>query len=56
MEQIHATIEAARDHRGALMNDCLRRAWTALTQVAHEAHARNSSPRTASNSVANGPR
>ena len=53
MEQIQATIDSARDYRGALMADVLRRAWAALTHVGHAASeaGRNHSARAASNTV-----
>jgi hypothetical protein len=61
MEQIHETIDSARDYRGALMAGCLKRLWTALTHAApantndrHE--ARNSLPRPASKTVSTGHR
>jgi hypothetical protein len=52
MEQIYETIDSARDYRGALMADYLRRAWAALTHGAsNHGIERNSLPRPASNSV-----
>jgi hypothetical protein len=59
MEQIHDTIDSARDYRGAILADALRRAWAALTHIATSAHAdheRNSLPRPASNTVSTGQR
>ena len=52
MEQIQETIDSARDYRGALMADYLRRAWAALTQGAScHASERNHLSRAASNTV-----
>jgi hypothetical protein len=59
MEQVHETIDSARDYRGALMADCLKRVWAALTHVATgapDAESRNHLSRSASNTVSPGHR
>ena len=59
MEQVHDTIDSARDYRGALMADCFKRVWAALTHAlgnAPDAEQRNHLGRAASNTVSPGHR
>ena len=59
MDQIHETIDSARDYRGALMADALRRVWNHVSHAVAQLHgndARNDLPRAASNSVSPGHR
>ena len=59
MEQVHETIDSARDYRGALMADYLKRVWAALTHAvagSPDADGRNHLARPASNSVSPGHR
>jgi hypothetical protein len=59
MEQVHETIDSARDYRGALVADYLKRVWATLTRAlagTPDAERRNHLARPASNTVSPGHR
>jgi hypothetical protein len=59
MEQVHETIDSARDYRGALMADYLKRVWAALMHApasSPDQVSRNHLARPASNTVSPGHR